>query len=204
MKLLETTTDTYRIEIEGKEHVYPRVTSILSVVRDLSAISPERLAHAAERGRAVHRAVWLLEAGGDGSGLDWKSVHPDLVPYLTAYQAFKTGTGCRILQKEKLVVSTRYQYAGRADLLVEGIGKSHDLLDIKTGLPDPSHALQLAAYTEAYREGVNTKRTYGRLILYLRDNGTYRLDRCEGQQDFAVFLACAQVYRWKQAQGETI
>ena len=201
MKLLQTTDTTYRLERDGTVVEYPRVTAILSVVQDFSAISPERLAHAAERGRAVHRAIWLIEAGGDGSGLAWDTLHPELVPYLHAYQAFKKGTGCRVIEKERLIVSERYRYAGRADLIVEGLERHPDVLDIKAGQPDPSYALQVAAYEGGYREMLNTKRTFGRCILYLRDNGTYRLVRPPSPHDFAVFLAVKQVYDWRQANG---
>jgi len=201
VKLLEVTDTTYHLERDGKAVEYPRVTAILSLVQDFSAISPERLAHAAERGLAVHRAILLLEAGGDGSGLAWETVHPELVPYLQAYQAFKKGTGCRIIEKERLIVSERYRYAGRADLIVEGLERHPDVLDIKAGQPDPSHALQVAAYEAGYRETLNTKRTLGRCILYLRGNGTYRLDRPTSPHDFAVFLAVKQVYDWRQANG---
>ena len=199
MKLLQTTDTTYRLERDGTVVEYPRVTAILSVVQDFSAISPERLAHAAERGRAVHRAIWLIEAGGDGSGLAWDTLHPELVPYLHAYQAFKKGTGCRVIEKERLIVSERYCYAGRADLIVEGLEKRPDVLDIKTGEPYPSHALQVAAYEWGYREIVNTKRIMGRCVLYLRDNGTYRLDHHKSPHDFAVFLAVKQVYDWRKS-----
>jgi len=200
-RLISTSEAQYEIEIDGKIVRLPRVTAILSVVQDFSAISPERLAYAAERGRAVHRAIWLIEAGGDGSGLAWDTVHPELVPYLQAYQAFKKGTGCRVIEKERLIVSERYRYAGRADLIIEGLERHPDVLDIKTGEAYPSHALQVAAYEWGYRETVNTKRTFGRCILYLRDNGTYRLDRHKSPHDFAVFLAVKQVYDWRQANG---
>ena len=199
VKLLDTTDTSYRLEHDGTVVEYPRVTAILSVVQDFSAISPERLAYAAERGKAVHRAIWLLEAGGDGTGLAWDTVHPELVPYLTAYQAFKKGTGCRIVEKERLIVSERYRYAGRADLVVEGLEKWSDMLDIKTGEPNPAHALQLAAYVWGYREMGNTKRILGRCVLYLRDNATYRLVRHHEATDFNVFLAVKQVYDWRRA-----
>jgi hypothetical protein len=72
VNLLETTETTYRFT-GGVE--LPRITSILSVVHDLSAIPPDVLHHAALRGKAVHRAVWIL-VGGDPSGLRWDTVHP--------------------------------------------------------------------------------------------------------------------------------
>lgn len=195
-----TTPTAYHID--GK--VYPRVTSILALVRDLSSIPPDVLERAAARGNAVHRACWILEA--DPSGLAWDTVHPDVVPYVRAFEDAKRVLRWQTLEAERLVVSTRYGYAGRADLVVTGITGAHvTVLDLKSGVAHPSHALQLAAYVEAYREMTGTKRSVGRRILYLSGEGRYRLEdvpAARQQADFNVFLACLAVYRWRAQQGD--
>lgn len=201
MKLLETTDTTYRLEDgDGKVLEYPRVTAILSVVQDFSTISPERLAHAAERGKAVHRAIWLLEGGGDGSGLALGSLHPDLVPYIDGYLQYKKATGFEVIERERLVVSNRYHHAGRLDLLVGGLTSlsSLDLIEIKTGQEDASHELQAAAYVEAWKEMTGSKRFIPRWRLYLRPNGSAMPLRCENKvaDDLRYFLAIQQTYLW--------
>lgn len=202
MTLLDTTPTTYRLgDDAGAVREYPRVTSILSLVRsDLRDIPPEVLHRAAERGKAVHRACWILCA--DPSGLHWPSLHPDLRGYVEAFQAFQKATGCRVLQAEQLVVSERYGYAGRADLFVEGLSRYLDCVDIKSGVEHPSHALQTAAYRMAYIEMTGTRRSVARWGLYLRDDGSYRLvSHLTGEADFKVFCALLTAWRWQQANG---
>lgn len=197
-----TTPTTYLID--GTP--YPRVTTILGLVRDFSSIPLDVLDHAAERGTAVHRACWILEA--DPSGLAWSSLHPEIVPYVKAFQQAKRALGWQAVGAEQLVVSRRYGYAGTADLLVTGIGGSHlTILDLKTGMPHPSHALQVAAYAEAYREQTTTRRTIGRSILYLTASGAYRLvvvPPADHTNDFSTFLACLTVHRWQAQHGGTV
>lgn len=194
MNLIETTPTTY--VFEGGVTL-PRVTSILSVVHKFDGINLDVLAHAAERGKAVHRGCWLLCGGGDASGLDWGTVHDEVAPYLHGFEAFLKATGARVVEKERLVLSTRYGFAGRADLLIEGLSRFLDVVDVKSGAEDPSHALQTSAYAEGYRESTGTKRKLGRFALYLRPTGTYRLQEMKEESDFRVFMACRQVYQWR-------
>ena len=198
---VETTPTAYLID--GVP--FPRVTTVLGLVRDLSGSPADVLAHAASRGQAVHRACWILEA--DPSGLAWGTLHPELMPYVQAFQSAKRALRWQTVEAERLVVSRRYGYAGRADLLVSGLsGAWQTVLDLKTGVPDPSHTLQLAAYVEAYREQTGTKRSIGRRILYLTSEGRYRLVEVPAEQqqaDFNTFLACLAVHRWQAQHGGT-
>lgn len=201
MTTVETSPTTYRLA----SGTYPRVTSILGLVHSFDGIAPEVLAHAAERGTAVHRACWILEA--DPSGLAWETVHPEVVPYVRAYEAARRALRWQAIESERLVVSQRYGYAGRADLIVTGIGRELlTVLDIKTGQPHPAHALQVAAYAEAYREQTQTRKAIGRRILYLTASGAYRLEEIPASQhtnDFTTFLACVMVHQWQAQHGGT-
>lgn len=205
MKLLGTTDTTYRLQQDDGAPVdYPRVTSVLGLLRaDLREIPADVLARAAARGTAVHRAIWLLEGGGDGSGLAWGTLHPELRPYVAAYQDAQAALRFRVVEAERLVVSRRYGYAGRMDLVAKWQG-TFGILDIKTGINHPAHQLQVSAYREAWAEETGSRRQLRRWILYLRQSGAYRLVDCdEGSThaaDFAVFAACVRVYRWLQEQ----
>lgn len=205
MTLLETTADSYRLDVG----TYPRVTSILSLVRtDLREIPADVLAHAAQRGQAVHRACYLLAGGidrhGKASGLAWDSLGDEVRPYVEAFQDFTHHTRCRFLAQEQLVVSRRYGYAGTMDFLCE-LGGVRSVLDVKTGEPHPAHRLQLAAYREAWMEGMRSRGAVDRLVLYLKPDGRYRLVNCEesgsGGADFRVFTALLQVWRWQRNGG---
>lgn len=207
MRVLETTETTYRLALEDGSGVLtlPRVTSVLGLMRpDLREIPADVLHRAAARGTAVHRAIWLLEGGGDGSGLAWGTLHPELRPYVAAYQDAQAALRFRVTEAERLVVSRRYGYAGRMDLLVERKG-TFGILDIKTGIHHPAHQLQVSAYREAWAEQTGSRRRLRRWILYLRDSGAYRLIDCdEGSShgsDFSIFTAALCAYRWMQEQG---
>lgn len=203
LTLVETTETTYRMNCDGTPRTFDRVTAALSVVRDLSGIPADVLAHAAERGKAVHRGCWLL-CGRASSPLHWPSVHPEVVPYLEGFLAFLKTTKCQVLDKEQLVVSTVFGYAGRADLVVEGLGPYLTILDLKTGEPDASHSLQLGAYIRAYQEMLGIRKTVLGNLLYLRPNGTYRMEpavRSKEQADrlFVTFSQVLGTFRWMQA-----
>lgn len=196
MTLLETTADSYRLDVG----TYPRVTSVLSLVRpDLREIPADVLAHAAQLGQAVHRACWILAA--EPSGLKRDTLHPECVPYVEAFEAFRKALRPVFLEAERLVVSTRYGYAGRLDFLVAVNGKV-GVLDVKTGVPHGTHALQTSGYLEGYREETRTRQALKRYVLYLHNTGSYRLVDCDllssHAADFKVFCAALQLWRWSQ------
>ncbi len=204
MTLLDTTPTSYRVEHDGQSFELPRVTSVLSLVHRFDGISLETLDYAAERGKAVHRAIWLLEGGEDGSGLDWGSLTPEIVPYVQGYVDFKRMTGFRVVARELFVASRRYGVAGRLDRLVEGLSKRLDVLDIKCAAAHPAHHLQVSGYLECYREQTGSKRAMGRQILYLKDTGKATLvtptpERHAGE--WSAFQGLLTGYRWAQKMG---
>lgn len=206
LTLLEQTSTTYRfITPEGLEVTYPRVTSALQLVNPgLRRIPAEVLARASARGRAVHRGVWLLETE-HGGGMDWGSVDVRIRGYLDAYLAAKMQLSFLAIWSEQLIISERYGYAGTADLGVEQ-GARFAVLDLKTGIEHPTHALQLAAYAEGVKAQHNLRSAPERWILYLHADGTYDyrvLPRAEHARDFAAFTNILQAYRWLQAHGGT-
>lgn len=204
---LAVTPTTYELGTEdGRVLTVPRVTASLSIVRrDLELIPPDVLEHAAARGRAAHAAVWLSEKGGDGSGLDVGSLHPEVAPYFQGYLAFKSATRVQIVETERLVVSVAFGYAGRMDLMAKGLTSrtSWDLIDLKSGAEHWSHALQVSGYAQAYAEMTGTKRMIHRWVLYLRENGTYRLTQPADVQarDFRAFCHVLGTYRLLMAHG---
>lgn len=206
MKLLATTNTEYHLQDDdGQEHRWARVTSCLSLLQDFSHVPPDVLAHAAERGKAVHRACWLLCGGADGSGLDRSTLHPEVAPYVAAFEAAQRTLRFAVVEKEVLVYSTRFRYAGRVDLVVKGIGPRTSILDLKTAAQEsPVYALQVSAYLEAWKELTTSRAAIDRHILYLKSNGSYRLVSLPAAShagDFRTFLACQQVYLWKQANS---
>jgi len=75
------------------------------------------------------------------------------------------------------------------------------LIDIKTGQPHPAVDIQVAAYRELVwaAEGIECA---GCKVLYLRDDGTYRLVESKNhRRNLNVFLAALTIIRWKKEHG---
>ena len=171
----------------------PGVTTIITRGLGLTYDSPE----AAARGTAIHEACALLDGSGDGSGLDWSSVPEEWYGYLHSWEKAKKWIGLGPCEIELPVRSNRYGYAGRLDRVSTLI-----LVDLKSGSPEPWHALQTAAYLEAWRETIGRPRKFcTRMSVYLRENGTPAVQEHEDSTDLRVFLALAQVYHWRVATG---
>ena len=73
----------YIYDSNGVKTEYPRITRILSPVMDHRATD-----YALNRGRLVHDACRILDSG-EGRGLHWDSLDPELRPRVEAYADFK-------------------------------------------------------------------------------------------------------------------
>lgn len=171
----------------------PSVTQVLAAagLRDLSGIPQVALENKRELGQLVHEAT-ELDAFGK---LDESTVDDQVWPYLRSWRKFCSDTNARILTAERRVDHPLYGYAGRLDheVIVSGVA---GILDKKTGSPNPSDRLQLAAY-EAARNSGRRDHTLYRWDLYLRPNETYQLIEYTGKADFTVFLAALQIWKWR-------
>jgi len=161
---------------------FPHVTDVIALVRNM-AFTPE---FALERGRLVHRACALLDGWGDGSGLDWASLSPVLVPYVEAYAKWTKIAGIRWTDIEHTVINHKYRYQGRLDRVGD-----EDLADIKCGDVHPSEGLQTAAYAACYR------RKLRRLTIHLYPNGRFKVEEWKDRADFPVFLGLLSAYQWQ-------
>jgi len=189
----------YRFTEGGVDFTLPRVSAILNAIFPIQ-IDPARLELARQRGTAVHRALELLDGGGDGSGLDMGTVDPMLLPYITAYQRFLSDTGFVPLLIEAPVRSLIFGFVGTLDRQGPLNGKPA-VVDLKTGMPSQLHALQNAAYERALAEQVKARSAGKRFALYLKNDGTYRLNQHKDPDDFKRFLSCLTLYHWLQKGG---
>lgn len=171
----------------------PSVTTIITRGLGLTYDSPE----AAARGTYIHEACALLDGGGDGTGLDWRSVPEEWHGYLHSWEKARQWIGIEDYEVEVPVRSVRFGFSGRADR----IGQRY-LLDLKTGEKEAWHRLQTSAYAEAYREATGKRSFLSRASVYLRPSGTPKIED-HPQKDllgeFQVFLALMQVYHWRVA-----
>lgn len=163
---------------------------------DYSGIPQHVLDRAAERGRAVHRALEFLDAGT----LDRTTVSDELEPYLQAYERFCADTGFFPVLSERSRYHQLRRYAGTFDR-TGTIGDELILLDFKTVAEvQEGHMMQLAGYLHFFP---NPRRFRG-IALQLRPTGQYRVHEmrlCDFDQYSAVFFAAITMAHARIAQG---
>lgn len=180
------TFDQEKHEYRKDGLVVPNVTLILALsgLVDATWYTEE----GRRRGQAVHVATQFIDEGD----IDWSSIHPTVAPFVEAYQRFKAESGFKPRQVEQRVFNEVYLYAGTVDR--EGDLHGADVIvDIKTGDPAPWSALQTAAYAACYDT------PHQRFALWLRNDGTYRLEQHSDRNDIRVFLAALALANWKRA-----
>ncbi len=188
----EAGTHTYRLDGQ----VIPGVTSVLKAtgIIDYSFIPQDVLQAAARRGTAVHLACQYLDEGT----LDRTSLDPSIRGYVDAYERFIEDSRFSPAHIEHRVFHGVYRYAGTLDRtgLLDG---ALTVLDFKTGLVLPGHALQLAAYTNCLK----LPRRFRRFALKLNDDGIYRVHEfpvSDFQRDTDLFLSALACHNFKAAQ----
>ncbi len=201
-----------KIDFDEATHTYTRdgekVPGVTEILGDLSVIKrmdPGWLAAARERGQMVHKAIEFYNL----NDLDESSVDPSIKGYLSAWQRFVSDYQFKPLLVEKVVYSERWGYAGKFDLIGSWKLNRHRRLclpDVKSGLKDPSHGPQTAAYVQAAVEmeildELSKKDLPQRCAVRLQNDGFYHVDRFSDPMDWATFLAALTCFKFKQKYG---
>lgn len=172
MKVIETRDtidfldERFYVVDEEKQIFYPSVTHVLSVIdkgfgfnqwlQDVGANAKFIAERAAESGTKIHNAIETLISGEE---IQWDDKAYNLEEWLGIlkfkefYETFKP----EILACEARVISNKFKYAGRIDIVCKLQGFVW-IIDIKTGngLYD-SHDLQIASYRSAWNEQSDIK-----------------------------------------------
>lgn len=176
------------------------VTEALSAagVVDLSGIAPSVLEAASKRGQKVHVITAEMDCGKS------PDVPVELAGYISAWKNFVRETRWCPIERERVVISHRHQYAGTLDCL----GHVHDVLslvDIKTGEPPPETGMQLAGYEvglqEEYQRADVKWEPVRRYALGLRWDGNYSLVPYRNISDRSDFMAALRITRWLVRNG---
>jgi hypothetical protein len=185
----DAATHTYRLDGE----LVPSVTTVLKSVGlvEYSHIPQDVLQAAAHRGTAVHYALELLDRGE----LDYESLDPSIEFYVKAYGRFCAESGFIPAHIEYRVFHGLHRYAGTLDRtgVLDG---ALTVLDFKTGLVLPGHAVQLAAYANC----LVMPRRFRRIALQLCGDGTYRVHEYPlgtMSRDIDLFLAALACHNFK-------
>lgn len=173
--------------------VVPGVTQILRPLSSFEGVKAEVLEAKRDLGQRVHFACQL----DDEADLDEASVEDDVAPYLDAYRRFKREAGVLVLLNEQRVYEPTFGYAGTPDRVLKL--RDHDgafLTDLKTCIATP---IAVGPQTAAYLRALNDPRVKQRAALRLRPDGSYRFDPLTGADDWAVFMACLTLHRFKES-----
>lgn len=122
-----------------------------------------------------------------------------LQPWLAGWQKFLATYKPTFRIIEKPLFSKRWSFAGTPDR--EGIINGQDILiDIKTGVKEPWHALQNAAYELLFVETYEIK-IQERWTIQLLPND-YKIIPHNDISNKNVFLGAVQGYHWKANKGK--
>lgn len=149
---------------------------------------------AALRGTYIHEACAMLNRGAE--------LHPDsLCGYegeVHAYRCFLADTGYEPRLTEQIVMSTAHCVAGKIDSLGPLFG-CLKVVDCKSGDYEPWHELQITAYSRMdYPQDMTPT---GGVLLYLREDGTYRLREVDTLVNWYPWLSALGVASWKREHG---
>lgn len=177
---------THQYSLDGRRLI--GVTEALKILDDRWKIDPWYL----ERGRLIHLATEYY----DRDELDESTIDERIRPYLDAYVKFRKNTDFEPIYIEQLLYHPQYFYAGKPDR-IGPLYKHHVLIDLKSGAKSKIDELQDVAYWELCR--VNDIPVNKLFDLYLKENGTYKLEPVERPRNLLpVFLACVTAVRWKE------
>ena len=190
--------DEHKYLVDGEE--VPSVTDILKPLhRSYGKVNPSVLDYAARRGTAVHEALEMLDLGGD------PDISPEIVPYIRAYEEWKSIYRPSWIGVEQIVYNSRDEYIGTLDRIgyFNGDNEVLNIVDIKTSNPTKealvSVCLQTYAYDMAYRVQNNywkngdPKSKYHEIKtwgLFLKPDGTFRFVDCDAYDDKYTLGAC--------------
>jgi len=204
------------LEFEASTHVYrvngqpvPSVTQLLDdagLAPDYSTIPPAVLQHARQRGIHVDQCVELLDA----DDLDWRTVHPEAMPFLEGWMRFKDYEGFTPLASQVPLFNPQHGFAGTLDSVGVLPGGHPVIIERKTtARMSATYALQTAGYAldgmwfappgGGVLAPVPWERP-ARLGVQLKRDGTYQLFRYDDPEDYRAFLGVVALGKWRGAR----
>ena len=122
-----------------------------------------------------------------------------------AFLAYQDENKINWLESEKIVYSSKYNYAGITDAIGQ-VGRDRVLFEFKStrSIDYPEFFLQTAAYQLAYEEQFKKKINYRLVLGFGKDTGEFMVKKLEGyQNDKMGFLACVALKQsLKQIQSK--
>jgi hypothetical protein len=186
---VELTLDaSHRYWLDGRELISVTTALRRAGLVDAAWFTPE----ATLRGTYVHEACALIDDDALGS------FDPALSAYLAAYETFLRDVQPEWAYIEHRVCDVARGYAGTLDRVGFVQGK-WALVDLKTGIDQPWHGPQTAAYARLMPHATGLKPE--RFALYLRSDATYRLEPFKDRNDENVFFAALTLAQFRSEHG---
>jgi len=194
--MIETTFDPAKHEYTIDGRVVPGNTEILGDT-GLRELFFDKEWYA-DKGSKIHLACHYHNKGT----LNWETVHPLIYEYIEAYVRFKRECNVVVLESEYVCFNETLLYGTTLDTILELDFMSvrvWGVVEIKSGVAQPSDCLQTAGQILALRQDLTTwSKVTHRFVLYLRENGTYQLWEHTDLDDLLVFDAACRVYHRKR------
>lgn len=192
------------ITLDEEKHEYrldgvivPSVTQII----DAAGLNGDAYKYADEyhlnRGRIIHKVIeYYMENRLSDNYRD-----PMILGYLDAWIKFVDETGFYADKGnlEKIIGDDKLMVGGTIDA-IGNLNGAGTVVDAKSGLPLPSHGIQLAAYECLYRIGADYP-PMNRVSVHLKSDGTYKMKIYpinELRRDREIFFAALRLYHWKK------
>jgi len=187
------------LEFEEKTHTYklmgmriPSVTQVLEPLEDFSGIDPDVLETARVFGTHVHDACALMLK----VKLNWSTLDPSLIPYVTAARDFIRERKLVVLNAEERMHEPDLRFAGTIDLFASWHGKL-TIFDWKSATSMPrSAALQTAGYSILMKKTFAIQKLHRAGVL-LRPDGTYKIYEFKDRRDHNWFLSALNLWHWR-------
>lgn len=183
------------------EHVYTDLSDVVydGVTTFLAAggfVDDEWFTPASRiRGDYVHRAIaWDL-----GGELVEPSEDDPIRGYILAARKWLGEARAVTRSAETMLADPTMRIAGTLDWIGD-VNGTPTIADWKSGVAQPAHQLQIAAYEHlAFVNELGAR--FARLAIYLRPDGTYRVVQHADRNDWKIAQAALTLARWKEIHG---
>jgi hypothetical protein len=171
-----------------------RYWSVSQVIQVITGDDGSRyIAGAAERGQDVH-LIFALAVGHAIGKCAAPDVPTHYAGYYEAIQKWILGTQPHPLALEEPTKHSTLPYAGTPDF-VGLLGDVYGVLDLKTGKPERSHAIQVCAYQKML------DRAAKQWVLYIDADGHFKQVTVKpSARDWAVFQNGLAILQWRESQ----
>ena len=205
-----------KIDFNEEDHLYTvdgkEQASVTTILKEQGFIDSTWFTdEARDRGSHIHKATQYMDEGI----LDIRSIVPEYLPYLKAYKQFSRDYKPDWKLIEFKVADLLHGYTGALDRFgFLSITNQWVLADIKTGVKNKTTGLQTAAYEHglynmldlnqfAELTGVFIKDVrelkIKRIGIYLRKDGTYKIEKYTDKQDIKVFRSATACHNWQRS-----